>query len=340
MYTTCIYCHKPLGSNQAVEAFPVGRKLAFDGAKGRLWVVCGKCSRWNLSPLETRWEAIEECQRLFHDARLRVSTENIGLAKLRDGTELVRIGEPLRPEFAAWRYGQQFRRRFRNRAQGLAMGGAFIAAWHFLTPAAVGGVVIMQGASAIYRAVQLVRGSPTRPGETEVIAQVRDDAGTLYSVWGTHVPGIKLTAAEDTPSGWSLDVPHRGGKTRFTGQPATLVLGHALSHLNSLGGSARRVERAVGLIEEAGAGDRFFAAAERKARRPDGFSGALLEMGPELRLALEMAAHEENERRAMEGELALLEWAWRDAEVIAGIADRLAVSPGPEGDVPRRVSGG
>jgi hypothetical protein len=34
-----------------------------------------------------------------------------------------------------------------------------------------------------------------------------------------------------------------------------------------------------------------------------------------------MAAHEEQERRALEGELALLEAAWRDAEEVAQIAD-------------------
>ena len=46
-------------------------------------------------------------------------------------------------------------------------------------------------------------------------------------------------------------------------------------------------------------------------------------MDVETRLALEMAAHEETERRAMEGELAELEAAWREAEEIAGIADTL-----------------
>jgi hypothetical protein len=40
-------------------------------------------------------------------------------------------------------------------------------------------------------------------------------------------------------------------------------------------------------------------------------------------LALEMALHEESERRALEGELALLEAAWRDAERIAHIADTI-----------------
>ena len=38
-----------------------------------------------------------------------------------------------------------------------------------------------------------------------------------------------------------------------------------------------------------------------------------------------MAAHEESERRALEGELALLAQAWRDAEEIAAIADGLLV---------------
>jgi hypothetical protein len=40
-------------------------------------------------------------------------------------------------------------------------------------------------------------------------------------------------------------------------------------------------------------------------------------------LALEMALHEETERRALGGELAALETAWREAEEIASIADSL-----------------
>ena len=108
MYSTCLFCHDSLGRNDAIEHFPVGRRLAFDGAKGRLWVVCRKCERWNLTPLEERWEAIEECERAFRDTKLRVSTDHIGLARLKEGLELVRIGEPQRPEMAAWRYGDQF----------------------------------------------------------------------------------------------------------------------------------------------------------------------------------------------------------------------------------------
>src|SRR5688500_15726904 len=110
-----MFCHRPLGTNGVLESFPVGRRIAFDSAKGRLWAVCKRCDRWNLSPLEERWEAVEDCERLFEETRLQVSTENIGLARHSEGLELVRIGRPLRPEFAAWRYGDQFGRR-RKRA--------------------------------------------------------------------------------------------------------------------------------------------------------------------------------------------------------------------------------
>ncbi|MGH7649334.1 MAG: hypothetical protein ACREND_14550 [Gemmatimonadaceae bacterium] len=107
MYATCLFCHNALGTNEVVEHFPVGRRLAFDSAKGRLWAVCAHCSRWNLTPLEERWEAVAECERLFAGRLLRAQTEHIGLTKLTEGLVLIRIGAPLKPEFAAWRYGQQ-----------------------------------------------------------------------------------------------------------------------------------------------------------------------------------------------------------------------------------------
>ncbi|MDB4950761.1 MAG: hypothetical protein JWM27_3410 [Gemmatimonadetes bacterium] len=45
MYRSCIFCSANLGANQAVEEFPVGRSLAFDAWKGRLWAVCPRCGR-------------------------------------------------------------------------------------------------------------------------------------------------------------------------------------------------------------------------------------------------------------------------------------------------------
>lgn len=46
-----------------------------------------------------------------------------------------------------------------------------------------------------------------------------------------------------------------------------------------------------------------------------------------IRLALEMAAHEEVEQDELLLEMALLERSWREAEEIAAIADRLTVPP-------------
>jgi hypothetical protein len=105
LYTSCLFCHTDLGANHFLTAFPVGRRLAFDPKTGRLWVICTRCGRWNLTPLEERWEAIDDSERLFRGTRLRMSTDNVGLAQFRGGFELVRVGPALLPEIASWRYG-------------------------------------------------------------------------------------------------------------------------------------------------------------------------------------------------------------------------------------------
>jgi hypothetical protein len=47
-----------------------------------------------------------------------------------------------------------------------------------------------------------------------------------------------------------------------------------------------------------------------------------------------MVSHEESERRALEGELYLLEEAWKEAEEIAGISDNMFL---PE-DISKRLT--
>ena len=58
--------------------------------------------------------------------------------------------------------------------------------------------------------------------------------------------------------------------------------------------------------------------------------GYVKSMPKPTRLALEMALHEERERRALEGELWVLEQAWKEAEEIAGIADSLLLPAGTD----------
>ena len=51
----------------------------------------------------------------------------------------------------------------------------------------------------------------------------------------------------------------------------------------------------------------------------------------DVRLAIEMATHEQAEREALEGELKELEARWREAEEIARIADKLLVPGSVDG---------
>jgi hypothetical protein len=57
------------------------------------------------------------------------------------------------------------------------------------------------------------------------------------------------------------------------------------------------------------------------------------------KLALEMALHEEQERRALEGELWRLERAWEAAEEIAAISDDLLLPEGTEEFLERHREG-
>jgi hypothetical protein len=79
VYRNCIFYSADFGTNDAVEVFPVGRQLAFDGWRGRLWAVCPTCARWNFAPIEERWEAVEQAEKLFRDARLRVQPDVLRL---------------------------------------------------------------------------------------------------------------------------------------------------------------------------------------------------------------------------------------------------------------------
>src|SRR5512144_837193 len=181
MYATCLFCNRPLGSNESIEQFPVGKRLAFDPAKGRLWVVCPSCERWNLTPLEERWEAIEQAEGLYRGTRLRAATDQIGLARLRDGMELVRIGEPLRPEFAAWRYGDQFGRRRRRQ---MLIAGAGIGALGALV---IGGVTAGVGIGGFGWMLARAGGSIIRGSPETVVARIRTPTGETLRVRRRHL---------------------------------------------------------------------------------------------------------------------------------------------------------
>ncbi|MCL7971246.1 MAG: hypothetical protein M8866_04010 [marine benthic group bacterium] len=338
MYSTCIFCNQSLGTNEAIEIFPIGRRISFDSAKGRLWVICRKCERWNLSPLEIRWEVIEECERLFRDTRLRVTTDNIGMAKLPEGLELVRLGKPMRGEFAAWRYGDQFGRRHKRSIMYTTAGVGAIGL------VVVGGAAL--GASlggAWYGYTQVIQGimneriaSRLRHPETDekIKVQLKHLEKSRFvptgepGEWELHVKYAR---------GWSSGFSSGGGETLvYEGQDAMDVAGKLMARANRSGGNKQTIDKAVERIESVGDPESFLEEAVRESERlrrekagdnpkklAKATAGSLAKLPKDIRLAIEMATHEEAERRAMEGELEVLEAAWQNAEEIAGIADSL-----------------
>jgi hypothetical protein len=116
-----------------------------------------------------------------------------------------------------------------------------------------------------------------------------------------------------------------------------------LPRLNVRGASARQLKSAIALATEYEDPSTVFDRAARIAATEDRWRlfltdpsepARLSRVPAEVRLALEMVSHEESERRALEGELSVLEDAWREAEEIAGISDDMFL---PE-DISRRLT--
>ncbi len=382
MYRTCIFCSSDLGENEALEHFPVGARLAFDAWQGRLWAVCGKCGRWNLSPIEERWEAVEEAEKRFRDSRLRVHSENVGLAKLPDGTRLIRVGEALPGELAAWRYGDMLRhRRYRHWLAiggAVAAGGVLLGGIHLATVAGLGAVG--SWGPQLFAQAMMYRTARTPVAR---LAAEESPTGEELLLRRIHLNGARLTEGSDGGVAVSLPYVHLPRAPVFgdAGRPVTLqgevargVIGRAMVDANARGASQRRVDEAIGLLAAAGGPEAYLQGVAGEGRtlglRPVhslfytlSQRGALVrtslwmlaglapgnvtaewrgrrrEMRREYaranrpwkssapRLAVEMALHEESERRALEGELAALEAAWKEAEEIARIADSLLDDP-------------
>ena len=318
MFSTCIFCHASLGTNQVIGPFPVGERLAFDPARGRLWVVCRRCERWNLSPLEERWEAIEDCERRFRDTKLRMSTDNIGMARIENTLTLVRIGQPLRPELAAWRYGDQFGRRRRRQ---VLMAGAGVGA---VGAVVIGGTVVGVSIGSFAWMIGQVGRSIIYGSPKTIVAHIPLDDGIVVPVRRKHLDRLAVRGGS-SPSDWALCVRYAGAPkgsppVELHGERAQRAAAMLLPAVNRFGGTRAQVADAVKVLESADSPLGVFALTVRQQDH-----ALVTKLAPPVRIALEMAAHEERERRAFEGELAALEREWREAEEIAAIADNLLV---------------
>jgi hypothetical protein len=144
----------------------------------------------------------------------------------------------------------------------------------------------------------------------------------------------------------------------LSGDEAMRAARHLLPRVNRAGGSKEDVTDAVQALEQAGGSHQFFASMATRYRKTreapdetpalrfrwgrdkaDG-SAVLKEMPASVRLALEMSLHEEDERRALEGELYLLEDRWREAEEVAAISDDMFLPAGVSATLKRMKGNG
>ena len=350
MYSTCLFCTKALGINAVIETLPIGRRLAFDAAQGRLWVVCRHCAKWNLVPFESRLESIDACERLFRDTPTRYSTDNIGLARAKDGLELVRIGQAQRPEFAGWRYGEQYRRRRRNAfllgAAGVAAGmGAIAALSAFGFAAASGGYLSYQLVKAgwdagLNRQARFLLPDPD-PAARETVRLDRSHLKHATISWEDGTPSLDLPHPKHLKKG-DFVLSYRGADLQSVGR-------RAVAGLNLLVGGRSQLQEGSRILAE-NHGDlsawlrrRTYSLTDVPASgAPKHWSNytapylVLDKLNAGDRMALELWMNEDIERQWLEGELTLLEREWRQAEELAKISDALAVPESVDTDLARR----
>jgi len=312
MYTTCAFCNGKLDGDGGPSGLGVGRRLAFDEWKGRLWVICPKCSRWNLAPLEERWEKVEALGRAAREGRVAAATAQVALIRWR-AYDLVQVGKPPRLELATWRYGERLKARRREQmkfvlpltvaalgvavAVNVAAGGSFgVFVWNMPT-----------FARSIYT------GMVGRRRIELVEPPVCERCGTVLLLRARQVARARLTATQQADLALLLTCPTCGSEAAMlTGPDAAAALRRGLTYLNLARGGRQRAADAARLVEAAGGPDRLIRGVARSEL-------TLRSLASDRRLALEMAVDEQ-------AEVAALERQWKDAEEIADIADGLLSS--------------
>jgi len=307
MYRSCAFCNGKLDGDGGPSGLGVGRRLAFDEWKGRLWVICPKCSRWNLAPLDDRLERIEALARAAGEGRVAAATEHVALIRWQ-AYDLVRVGKPRRLEFATWRYGERLKARRREQLK-------FVVP---VTVAAVGLAVAVNVAAGgslgvfVWNMPNIARmlytGMVGRRRVSFVEPPICERCGTVLRVQAKHIAYARVVREAQSDVALILSCPTcRTEGAMLVGRDAQTALRQGLTYLAIARGSRQRVEDAARLVEGAGGPDQLIRDVARREL-------TLRSLAAERRLALEMAVDER-------AEVEELERQWRDAEEIAGIAD-------------------
>jgi hypothetical protein len=327
VYSTCILCHRPLGTNHTIPNLPVGRRIAFDPSRGRLWVVCTHCGEWNLTPLEDRWEALAQCEAACQQVESRAQAEGLSFAECADGTALIRIGQDAsRNDIANTRYG----RRLHQRRGRYALVAAVTLGLALAATNAVGvvtGSLILAVWLGAYLWFWLT--SAREIATWRVLARCRTQAGALITIRYWDLPHIEIRRKRQSAKPVVV-VTTPSQELAFQGEAAIDLLAVACAATNRQAGSPAEIQAAVQTVDNAEAQypDREASAPlwERVLRVKK--RARLIDLPLTTRLALEMMLVEHRELRALRDMATEHERAWNAAEPIAAIADDLLVPPG------------
>jgi hypothetical protein len=322
MYTRCLVCLRAFPPNETLEHLPLGLRVAFDPGRGRLWAVCRQCTRWSLAPIEDRWEALEELERVARDrARLLSRTDNIAL--LRWGhLEIVRVGRAALAEQAWWRYGTELARR-REQFKTLSTAGAIGAGAAIWGGMATGGLSFLAAwllwdnlPGRVPEAARWLRfGSDAWRGR----ARCARCGGTIRRLPFRRREHVLLVPSGDgEPPSLSYRCPgcgdvHEGG-LQLRSRDAERALRRILAYHHFAGASERTISGATRLIQEAGTPEALGRILLRGGKR-------LGDLGRTGGIALEISANEASEQRLLELEVAELEAHWRVEDELADIID-------------------
>jgi hypothetical protein len=317
----CLACSRAFPPNAELEFLSVGRRIAFDPGRGRLWLVCGWCGHWSLVPMELRWEAVEELERRARGrSTLLKATDRISLLAM-GRLEAVRVGQAHAEEEAWWRYGKTLRGRRLRYNTITRMGG---------TMAAVAVTTAITGFTLLLPDVALskwtfIRASPRNAWKSGVEAAESVERWFRYGrlAWRGAAPcsacGHVLVELSFGNRGTALLYPDQtmripcqrcrsaeGGHV-MAGADAELLIRRLLAYENIAGADDGQLTTAVQLIRTGA------------ITTPDALS---LRRAPrEMLIGLELLVAEQREARLLGWEIADLEARWETAEGLARIID-------------------
>ena len=308
MNAACAFCDGQLGRNELLPEYPIGRRLAFDPATARIWAVCPKCDRWNLSFLDDheRRTAVQRLDDFMAATPHRTDANDLTFGEVGE-TELVRVGATGWRSFAAWRYGRKLHERYRNWL-------IFTPCWltvaiYFNLPA---GKQLLEQTWFLLLFLAVIHLSSLYEQRKRRFTVPAEDR----SPWRVDYAEALKIAVEIRDDRWTLLVPTHADHIRLEAFDALDALRQCLPIIAFRGASRRTVAQAVDLILGFGSPARFLATTFSSAGLGNGVH-RLARLGDTFCVAIEIAVNEMSEQRALNDDLTTARLAHTHANRIA-----------------------